>query len=285
MDVDLERTFLEIAETGSFVGAAKRLNLTQSAISMRIKALEQILGRQLFVRGKAGVTLTAAGEQFHRFATTLVRVWRQARQEVALPPEYRTILNVGGQFSLWHRLLLKWTRWMRGQVPEIAIQAEVGPADWLMRQLADGLLDLALLYAPQSRPGLEVEKIMDETLVLVATEPAHTGVGGDGYVFIDWGEEFQSSYSMAFPELEMPALSFGVGATALAYLLEFGGAGYFPTRVVQPHLESGKLHPIPTAPVFSRPAYAVFRPRTIGEDLDTVLKGLRLTASQESMAA
>ncbi len=285
MDIEVARTFLEVAETGSFVGAAKRLNLTQSAISMRIKSLEQNLGRPLFVRGKAGVTLTAAGEQFHRFATTLVRVWRQARQEVALPSEFRAILNVGGQFSLWHRLLLKWMRWMRGQAPDIAIHAEVGPASWLVRQLADGLLDLAVLYAPQSRPGLEVEKIIDETLVLVATEPAHAGVRADGYVFVDWGEEFQASYSMAFPELETPALSFGIGAIALAYLLEFGGAGYFPTRVLKPHLDTGKLHRIPDAPEFSRPAFAVYRPRAIGEALGTVLRGLRLTASQESMAA
>ena len=285
MNVEIARTFLEIAESGSFVGAGKRLNLTQSAISMRVKALEENLGRPLFVRGKAGVTLTAAGEQFRRFATTLVRVWRQARQEIALPPEYRTILNVGGQFSLWHRLLVRWTRWMRGQAPDIAIHAEVGPADWLMRQLVDGLIDLAVLYAPQSRPGLEVEKVLDETLILVATEPAHTGVGGDGYVFVDWGEEFQTSHSIAFPELETPALSFGIGAIALAYVLEYGGAGYFPTRVVRPHLESRKLYRIPNAPEFSRPAYVVFRPQSSSEVLDTVLRGLRLTAAQESMAA
>ena len=285
MDVELARTFLEVAETGSFVGAAKRLNRTQSAISMRIKGLEQELGRPLFVRGKAGITLTAAGAQFHRFAAALVRVWRRARQEVALPPAFRTILAVGGQVSLWDRLLVRWTRWMRDAAPDVAIQAQMGPTDWLMRQLADGLLDLAVLYAPQSRPGLEVEKIIDETLVLVATDPGHPGTGAPDYVLVDWGEEFQASHSIAFPELETPALSFGIGAVALTYLLEYGGAGYFPTRVARPHLETGTLYRVPGAPEFSRPAFVVFRRQSIGRDLETVMRGLRQTASDESISA
>ena len=44
MDIELARTFLEIVETGNFIGASKRLNVTQSTISMRIKSLEETLG-------------------------------------------------------------------------------------------------------------------------------------------------------------------------------------------------------------------------------------------------
>ncbi len=61
MDIELARTFLEIVETGNFIGASKRLNVTQSTISMRIRSLEETLGRSLFVRGRSSVTLTAAG--------------------------------------------------------------------------------------------------------------------------------------------------------------------------------------------------------------------------------
>ena len=171
MNIDLARTFLEIAETGNFNKAADRLDVTQSTVSMRIKALEDELGRPLFKRGKAGTELTLAGQQFRRYAATLVRVWEQARHEVALPPGYRAALTVGGQFSLWDRLLLRWIPWMRAEMPNVALRVEVGLSDGLMRQLAEGLIDLAVMYSPQSRPGFVTLRLLEEHLVLVSTTP------------------------------------------------------------------------------------------------------------------
>ena len=60
MDINLARTFLEIAKTGTFVGAAANLNLTQTAVSARIRMLEQQLDRTVFIRNKAGARLTPA---------------------------------------------------------------------------------------------------------------------------------------------------------------------------------------------------------------------------------
>ena len=56
MDINLARTFLEIVSSGSFLAAADRLHLTQTAVGARVRALEDLLGRRLFVRNKAGVT-------------------------------------------------------------------------------------------------------------------------------------------------------------------------------------------------------------------------------------
>ena len=54
MDITLARTFLMVAETGSFIEAARRMNVTQSTVSARIKVLEGQLGRPLFERSKIG---------------------------------------------------------------------------------------------------------------------------------------------------------------------------------------------------------------------------------------
>jgi len=77
MDINLARTFLEVAANGSFILTAERMHLTQTAVSARIRTLEEQLGRPLFVRNKAGARLTAAGERFVRHATTLVQVWER----------------------------------------------------------------------------------------------------------------------------------------------------------------------------------------------------------------
>lgn len=284
MDIELAHTFLEVVETGNFIGASKRLNVSQSTVSMRVKALEHQLGRAVFIRNKSGVTLTAAGTQFRRIAATLVRVWQQARQDVALPPEFRTMLNVGGQFSLWDHLLLRWVGWMHARAPDVALRGEVGQSDWLMRQLAEEVLDIGVMYAPQSRPGLDVEKLIDETLILAATEPDHGGVRERNYIFVDWGEEFQASHGVAFPDAQTPGLSVGLGAIGLQYILEYGGAGYFLKRLVRPLLDNGRHHRVADAPEFSRPAFVVSRASEAGGVLRTALEGLRFVAEQEANA-
>ena len=283
MNIDLARTFLEIVETGNFNRAAERLSVTQSTVSMRIKALEDELGRPLFVRSKAGTELTAAGMQFRRYATMLVRVWEQARQEIALPPGFRTVLNVGGQFSLWDRLLVQWIPWMRTALPDVALRAEVGLSDGLMRQLSEGLLDIGVMYSPQIRPGLVIEKLLEERLVMVSTNRRRVEEWDDDYVLVDWGPEFRLGHGQAFPDLKTPAVSVGLGALGLQHVLSYGGTGYFPMRTIRGYLASGRLFPVADAPEFRRPAWLVYAQDEAREDwFHTALDGMRYVASLES---
>jgi len=283
MNIDLARTFLEIVETGNFNKAAERLDVTQSTVSMRVRALEDELGRPLFVRSKTGIALTAAGHQFRRYAASLVRVWQQACQELALPPGFSTVLAIGGQFSLWDRLLLTWIPWMREAMPEVAIRAEVGLSDGLVRQLAEGLLDIGVMYSPQSRPGMTIEKLLEERLVMVSTRRDGAGAADPGYVFVDWGAEFRQAHGQAFPDLPTPAVSVGLGALGLRHILANGGCGYLPMRVVCGYLAEGRLSVVPDAPEFRRPAFMVYTtdgPPSAG--LDTALRGLRHVAALEA---
>ena len=61
MDTELARTFLTVVTAGNFITAAERLHVSQSTVSTRIHTLEEQLGCTLFVRNKAGTTLTPAG--------------------------------------------------------------------------------------------------------------------------------------------------------------------------------------------------------------------------------
>ena len=283
MNIDLARTFLEIAETGNFNKAAERLDVTQSTVSMRIKALEDEIGRPLFLRSKMGTELTSAGAQFRRYASTMVRVWEQARQELALPPGFRSVLTVGGQYSLWDRMLLRWVPWMRAAMPEVALKVEVGVSDGLMRLLAEGLIDVGVMYSPQGRSGLVTEKLLEERLVLVSTTPRQLTQWDESYVFIDWGPEYRVWHSRAFPEFSTPAVSVGLGALGLQHLLANGGFGYLPMRVVRPYLQQRRLFVMSDAPEFRRPAYMIYPSTDESADtLRTAVRGLRYIASLET---
>lgn len=283
MNIDLARTFLEIAETGNFNRAAERLRVTQSTVSTRIKALEDELGRALFLRGKNGAELTPVGQQFRRYAASMVRLWEQARHEVALPPGFRGAITVGGQFSLWDRMLLHWVPWMRAAMPDIALRVEVGQSDGLIRQLAEGLIDVGVMFSPQSRPGLTAERLMEERLVLVSSRPREAGQWDETYVFVDWGPEFLMAHAQAYPNLPTPAVTVGLGALGLQHILANGGFGYFPMRVVRVPLQQGRVHLVVGAPEFRRPAFIVYPTDSLSDDtVATAIRGLREIAAAES---
>jgi LysR family transcriptional regulator, flagellar master operon regulator len=278
MDIALARTFLEVMAQGSFVGAAQRLHLTQTAVSARVKNLEDQLGVPLFQRLKAGTVLTPAGERFVPYASSLLQVWERARRQVALPEGRSSVAVLGCESSLWSPLLPEWLRWMREQAPEIAVRVEVGSPDALLEQIASGMLDLAVVYAPHYRAGIHVELLIEEKLVLVTTATAGSPPDPADYVFVDWGREFAEQHNLVFPQWSRPAVSSDLGPLALEYLLSIGGAGYFRLSIVQPYLTSGRLHRVAAAPEFPYPAYAVYAEHTDGNSLSAILPGLRHAA-------
>lgn len=279
MDIALARTFLEVAASGSFIAAAERLHLTQTAVSARIRALEEQLGRRLFVRNKAGARLTPAGERFTRHASTLVQVWERARHQVALPPGRRDGVSVGGELSLWHPLLADWLVWMHRECPEIALRAEVDAPARLLDRVQEGSLDLAVLYNPPQRQDLVAELLVEEKLVLVTSDPGGALLP-EHYVHVDWGSAFAANHQAAFPELVSPPVAISLGPLALTYLLSVGGCGYFRLGTAQPFLADGRLARVPGAPEFSHSAYTVYAGRREGDVLQRVRRGLSAVAGR-----
>ncbi|MBI4292705.1 MAG: LysR family transcriptional regulator [Betaproteobacteria bacterium] len=278
MDINLARTFLEIVATGNFLRAADRLHVTQTAVSARVRSLEELLGRTLFVRNKSGASLTSAGEQFLRYAQTLVQVWERARHQVAVPPGRRAVVTVGGELSLWDPLLLDWLLWMRDAAPQVALRAEVGLPESLINQVAEGILDIAVVYAPHQRPGLKIELLIEEKLVLVTTSRRGQAQRATDYVFVDWGPEFAAHHNLALPEMSNAGTFVGLGPLGLQYILEAGGTGYFRLKVVQRYLKSGRLRLVPGAAEFAYPAYAVYSESVDAKILTPALVGLRHVA-------
>jgi len=275
MDIALARTFLTICDLGSFIKTSERLHLTQSTVSTRVKVMEDLLGQSLFVRTKAGASLTAAGVQFKPFAEKLVQTWEQARHNVGLPVDFTATLTVGVEFTLWERLLVNWLSWIRTELPDVAVRTEVGPSDALMTQLIDGRLDLVVSYTPQHRTGIMIEELTQDSLVLVSSDASTRGPWEDGYIFVDWGDEFRMEHMAAFPHLEAPVLSVSYGPLAQQYILLNHGSAYLPLRVVQPRLGDGSLHLVKDAPVFHRSIFVAYLDNDDSGRCLTAVQGLR----------
>jgi len=257
MDIDQAKTFLTIAAHGSFIEAAKQLHLTQSTVSARILRLEQELDARLFVRNRAGASLTQAGKRFLEYAKRLVLTAEQARQEIGLPSRFRSSLRIGGRIALWEGFLPLFVGEMRRRASDIAIASEIGFESDLMRHLIEGNLDIGVMYSPTHSSGLVVEHLFDDILILVSSNPGATGPDAD-YIYVEWGPGFAIQHTQNFPDLERPPQSVNIGWLGIQLLLSNGGSCFLPQRMAARFIEKGLFYRIAGAAEYVHPAYMVY---------------------------
>lgn len=280
MDTELARTFLVVVAKGSFVEAAQHLHVTQSTVSTRIQRLEETLGAELFVRNKSGTTLTRAGQHFQKHAALLTRTVEQARQDIGVISGFRATLTIGGRFGLWEDLLLRWLPVFASLAPDVAVRALIGFEDTLMEMLIDGRADIGVMYTPQARPGLIVEPLLEEELVMASSRTNPSPDPGSDYIYVDWGAEFYAQHSLAYPNFSGAGLTVNNGWLGLQRLLAHGGTGYFPKRMLREHELSGKVHRVSGAAEFRLPAYLCHATKVESEPISLALETIRRIAAE-----
>ena len=280
MDIDQARTFLAITAHGSFLEASRQLHLTQSTVSARMQRLEEELGTRLFIRNRSGANLTQAGRRFLDYAKRLVLTADQARDEVGLPERYRASIRIGGRIALWEGFLPQWVGWMRHQAADVVIHSEIGFEEDLMNRLIEGSLDIGLMYTPRHSPGLIVEHLFDENLVLVSSRANDTGPAED-YVYIEWGPGFYTQHAQSFPNLERPSQIANIGWLGIQLILTNGGSCFLPARMANPFIQSGRLFRVDGSPQYVHPAYMVYPQESDNPVITQVVGGLRELAQKE----
>ncbi len=255
MNITLARTFLELLNARNFNRAADRLCVTQSTVTVRIAALEQQLGQQLFIRDKSGVEATVAGRKFQPYAELLLQTWQHARQEINLSSGQTVMFSIGASLDLWDGFAGPWLLETQHARPDIALNVESGSASFILEKLAQGFLDAALLYEPYPRNGIVIRGLYDEHLVLVSTYPRKAERWNPQYVFIRWGEDFVATHRALMPTDITPPAVFADGKMALEFVLARGGSAYFPLRQVQHLIEQKKLFVVENASLLTRRVY------------------------------
>lgn len=273
MDIELARTFIDIVRSGSLVATAERMHLTQTAVTARVKNLEAQFGCQLFIRNRAGASLTPEGQRFVDYATQLIQVWDKAKFDLSLPEENTDSLTIGGEIALWNPLLLNWVSYLQNFHGDMAITVETGEAASLINRINNGVVDIAVVYRPEYMPGLKIELLLEEKLIMVRTPASAVP-----YVYIDWGPTFRKQHDAALPGKARTSLSMDFGLLALQYLLRHQGSGYFRARVVESYIEEGRLERVTHAPEFTYPIYVICRDNDNSDTTQAALKSLRETA-------
>jgi len=249
------RTFLAIIETGSLVRASEQLCVTQSTVTARLQSLESELGQPLIRRQKSGASLTAAGVKLHRYAATISDLWRQARQETALPDGLSSVCNLGCHPDLWQSVGSSVVDFISRTVPDIALSASVGGQSELVTWLNDGLIDLSITYWPSTNQSQRVVSTFSDKLILVSSDVNSPIKFDPHYIYVEAGEQFGREHAAAYSDADTARISFNTASVGLDYLLASQGSAYLPERMVRDLINQGELFELTEAPVFMRNAY------------------------------
>lgn len=235
LDIDQLRTFVSIADTGSFTRAADAVHKTQSAVSMQMKRLEERLGRALFERDGRVSRLTDDGERLLDYARRIVRLSRECvatfgeselvgRVRLGLPDDYaeRYLPEILATFSHSN--------------PRAEVTVVCEPTPMLVNRIRDGELDLAIITHVD---GFGSSEIVRAEQLLWVTSARH-GVHADDPVPLalgrpncDWRRSAADAleaagrpYRILYVSWHSPA----VGAAVMAGL----AVGVLPESAVRP---------------------------------------------------
>jgi DNA-binding transcriptional LysR family regulator len=230
LDTELLKTFLEVQKTRHFGKAAENLYLTQSAVSFRIRQLEQSLGVPLFIRFRNNIQLTAAGELLLPHAEAVLTAIGAARQQIQqqIQPHQSRQLIVAHELSVlfnqpWLTDLMPTdTHWQLDFLPHrLLARQDFSEVDGVLS--AGPVLAAHPLGAGQFIGALELWPVRPPTVAIKA--------------------EVALQLSQAVPRLSTLPLQMCSADpdVVLQWLVQQPSCGYLPALLVKPLIAQGQL--------------------------------------------
>jgi DNA-binding transcriptional LysR family regulator len=168
MDLQLIRSLVAVADTGSITDASDRIGLTQPALSRRLQLLEDQMGAQLFSRGRKGVQLTEIGRLVDKEARTLIARYDHLREQVRAHQglEGGTV-RIGGGATAVSFLLPEAIAAFQGSHPGVKFQLKEAGSNEVAEDVNNSRLELGLVTLPVKPRDLAVWPLLTDKIVLV----------------------------------------------------------------------------------------------------------------------
>lgn len=166
LEPDVLRTFVAIAETGSFTTAASMVFRTPSAVSMQIKKLEDVLGRSVFTRDARNVRLTSDGEVLLSYARRLLAINREAVSKFVMP-DISGVVRFGSPDDYGERILPDVLKRFSKSHPSVAVDVVIDQSANLKKRMENRTLDITLLTCTETGVPDGSEVMLSEPMVWV----------------------------------------------------------------------------------------------------------------------
>ena len=197
MDLRQLEMAIAVADNASFTRASQQLYVAQSAISRKIKLLEEELGEPIFKRVNKKVYVTPAGQTLLRYARRIFLDMRNAKLEISeIAHLERGQLRVGAGMLACTYTLPPVLEKFKTLYPRIDLEVITAPTDVLLSKLNDNLIELGVFTLPIKHADLKVDHLTTEEMVVV-TSPKHPVLSQKSKIS---AEELQDYPLILFPK-------------------------------------------------------------------------------------
>lgn len=178
MEIRQLKAFVAISETKTFTAGAKRVSITQAAISMQIRQLEESVGLPLFTRTPRRVILTEAGELLLQRARTILREHDAAIAEIAeIAGAEHGRLRIGSASAMFATVQLPAIlERLKGKFPNAEITVISGTSSRLVEKILHGDIDMAFVSLPVETANIQTDLLFSDEIVAIAN-PQHERAG------------------------------------------------------------------------------------------------------------
>jgi DNA-binding transcriptional LysR family regulator len=255
MDIRQLKAFVAIAESGTFTAGAVRVHVTQAAISMQIRQLENETGAQLFVRAPRKVILTEAGEKLLERAYVILREHDAALEEMAaLTGAHKGRLRIGSASAMVSGdPLPQILRELRKTFAKVETSVASGTSEQLVQHVLAGDLDAAFVSLPVEARGIQTELLSEDYLVAIGS-PRHAlarqkvvsayALAGEKLILGERGGNTRRLIDQFFAQTGVtPKVSMELSRLAAIKRMveEDMGVGIVPLQSVRDEVEKGSL--------------------------------------------
>lgn len=257
MDLFQLETFLAVAQTGSFSGAAKVVHRTQPAVSQLVRKLEEDLGEPLFDRSSRDGRLTDAGRVLQEYAQKMLNLRREAQASIEELRQFQrgTLVLAANEFTSLY--LLRVLEEFRRYSPMIKVAVQRALASSIAAQVADHTVELGVLSFRPEHPLLQSVVVFRDELVLVVP-PKHPLAGAPSVSIRQLGAESFVAHNVVSPyrlkvldafkrhktplnmDVEMPTIE-----AITRFVASGNGVALVPRISVEPELQRGELISVP----------------------------------------
>ncbi|WP_066254058.1 LysR family transcriptional regulator [Neobacillus drentensis] len=173
MNIESLKMFCLVVDEGSISQAARLSYVSQPAVTRQIHQLENVYGTLLFDRTDGKMKVTETGRMLYPFAKTIINDFNRSKELIKqVTGEYNTNLHVGASFTIGEYLLPSLLGRFKKQKPEIKVSLTIKNTPSVIEDLANDVIDLALVEGIVENNDFIVEKFADDELILICS-PDH----------------------------------------------------------------------------------------------------------------
>ncbi len=270
INLETLRLFVDLVDTGSFSRAAEKSFISQSAVSQRLRVMEQEYGQVLLDRGqgRGQVTATPAGQALYDGARPLLRAAQELDAQMReLSDDAAGTIRVATVYSVGLHALPPRLKPFLAAYPRINVHLEYEQTQKVADDVAAGGVDVGIVACPAARRGLEIIPFGEEEMVVVcapehplAQEKETTLARLDGEPFIGFADDIPTR-RLVDEKLRAAGVRVKVVTTfdnieTIKNLVEIGtGLSLLPADTVRQEVRTGTLCAVPLAGLeaFTRP--------------------------------